>query len=237
MVTVHIRPPNGDKTTFALDKDLICKNSAYFEAAFNSDFSEAATQELEIEDVDIEIFRIFVHWLHKGKLVGDDENRPSYTTLVKIWLFADSILAPKLQNLVIYDIDQARYEHDYFPSARLHLVYDNTAEGSPLRRLIVDTWNFTYRISTPENYPHQFLVDLINNSLPKENPGRFRPCKIAMVAYLVDEEAVMGNPARRKMVSRPETEKVAKKTTDEVQRPMGYPPKKPKIEPHVKIVW
>lgn len=212
MVTVRIHPPNSAKETFVFDKDLICYNSAYFEAAFNSDFSEAATQELEIEDVDIEIFKIFVYWLHKGKLCGDDENQPSYTTLVKIWLFADSILAPKLQNLVIYDIDQARYEHDYFPSTRLHLVYDNTAEGSPLRRLIVDTWNYTYRISTPENYPHQFLVDLINNSLPKENPGRYRPSKTAMVAYLVDEEIVMKNQARRKMVSRPETEKAAKHT-------------------------
>jgi hypothetical protein len=143
-------------------------------------------------------------------------------------LFADSILAPKLQNLVIYDIDQARYEHDYFPSTRLHLVYDNTAEGSPLRRLIVDTWNFTYRISTPENYPHQFLVDLINNSLPKENPGRYRPSKTAMVAYLVDEETVMKNQARRKMVSRPETDKAAKHTADHIQRPVGYSPKKAK---------
>jgi hypothetical protein len=73
----------------------------------------------------------------------DPEFRRRLWTELKL-LSHPRILAPRLQNIVIYKIDEARYYYDYFTSSKLHLIYDNTTEGSPLRRLIVDTWNFTY---------------------------------------------------------------------------------------------
>jgi len=90
-----------------------------------------------------------------------------WSILVMLFVFGDVRGIPKLQNAVVVamaskkDIDKT--------SAPPWLIYDNTLEGSPLRRFLVDmtaydgvlTDDSWFGKGDNNYYPRQFLVDLI----------------------------------------------------------------------------
>jgi hypothetical protein len=65
MVTVETG--DGEKIpheTFTIHKAFICHHSPFFRAAFEGNFLEAQTQLLKLDDVEGEIFGIFVDWVY-----------------------------------------------------------------------------------------------------------------------------------------------------------------------------
>jgi hypothetical protein len=97
------------------------------------------------------------------RLIGDpkkDEDR----ALVQLWILADKLIIPELQNLVINKIDKICEVTGNIPTAVLDSVYAKTSVESPLRR-----W-FFYQCSTqlesdwftkhPEHFPQEMLIEL-----------------------------------------------------------------------------
>ena len=97
------------------------------------------------------------------RLIGDpkkDEDR----ALVQLWILADKLIIPELQNLVIGKIDEICEVTEIIPTAVLDSVYAKTSVESSLRR-----W-FFYQCSTqldsdwftehPEHFPLEMLIEL-----------------------------------------------------------------------------
>jgi hypothetical protein len=80
---------------------------------------------------------------------------------MSLWILADRILCPKLQNKAIRQLDIQRVAQKRIPAKEFTYVYENTVTNSPLRLYIVDTRDYS-RIQIPQNYPHELLVELLN---------------------------------------------------------------------------
>ncbi|KAE9376554.1 hypothetical protein N431DRAFT_288501, partial [Stipitochalara longipes BDJ] len=96
---------------FTLHKDILCKDSPFFDRAFNGNFKEGETQTMILEDIEPSIFGLFLCWLYSGDIaqrkVGEKEEETLNQTpvqLAKLWILAERFMMPKLQNSVINEI-------------------------------------------------------------------------------------------------------------------------------------
>lgn len=109
IVNIHVAQNNGDKTklrTFPLYKSILCRQSPFFDAAFNGPFIEGQSQSMALEDVGEEEFGMFVHYVHFRTIKGGDGTwSPAYTapikSLIKLWILGERFLVPQLQNDVL----------------------------------------------------------------------------------------------------------------------------------------
>jgi hypothetical protein len=172
-----------EKETFLVPRELVCRSSPVLNKAFNSETKEGQTQIYEIEDTTPEAFRIFIQWLYIQKVgcmdhaaffstiktSGEvDEHMkdciPQTTSLLQLWVLAESLLLPQLQNQIM-DALHSISQWCLIPfSVNLKYIYDKTAAASPLRRFVTNLLAW----STPsedyndhaEFYPKDFFVDL-----------------------------------------------------------------------------
>ncbi|KAG9243673.1 hypothetical protein BJ878DRAFT_509713 [Calycina marina] len=89
-------------------KELICFYSPFFDKAFNGAFIEGSTQEIKLEEVELELFGIFVNFIYTQSLRKTDENgKEVYMTLVDVvslWGLAEQWLCKRLQDKIILEI-------------------------------------------------------------------------------------------------------------------------------------
>jgi hypothetical protein len=86
--------------------------------------------------------------------------------LVELWVLADKLRIPRLQNLVIDTIYAIEEKALFAPSPlSLHYIYDNTAPGSQLRRFVVEVSISSLQPKdfidqrVAQDIPHQMLLD------------------------------------------------------------------------------
>ncbi|KAK0112498.1 hypothetical protein ONS96_001734 [Cadophora gregata f. sp. sojae] len=90
-VTVHTGPEgvvDDDQThhqTFPLHKGHVCHYSPFFDAAFNGNFAEGESQEVELHEVPPAIFGIFANWLYTQDIVTADGDVPTIHALVHLF--------------------------------------------------------------------------------------------------------------------------------------------------------
>ncbi|TVY53584.1 hypothetical protein LCER1_G007375 [Lachnellula cervina] len=188
MVKVNVSFEEDDKRQeFLVYKEFICYYSPFFNAAFNGSFEEGATQSIDIVDVHRKVFGLFVNWIYTQNVVpeqDDASNAPSSTTLIELWLLGDRFLIPRLQNEVLAVLDQRRIKRR-INSATYDRVYDNTVQGSPLRRYLAQTTatSFSLKTAIPHGYdrfPPELLFDMFDFLRTRTGPAR-------IVKYSEDE--------------------------------------------------
>jgi hypothetical protein len=64
-----------DKQEFCIHKGVLCSNSSYFARALSGNFQEAHTNAVELDDVHVLLFKIFVAWLYTGKLTYESSDQ------------------------------------------------------------------------------------------------------------------------------------------------------------------
>jgi len=84
--------------------------------------------------------------------------------LAGLWVLAERLLIPRLQNLAIDRLEEKGMEHNSVYTGVLQLVWDNTAQDSPLRRFLIHqcVWNIkpdVYR-SSIDIFPKQMLAEI-----------------------------------------------------------------------------
>ncbi|KAE9374843.1 hypothetical protein N431DRAFT_544045 [Stipitochalara longipes BDJ] len=106
------------KKSFLVHKTMTCNASPVLKAAFNSTFAEGQTQTYTMDDVDADVFKSFVKWLYTKKLthefytisdvwykVDEQQQRCELNKclqkLADLWMLADRLLIPKLQDRII----------------------------------------------------------------------------------------------------------------------------------------
>lgn len=172
---------NPEAEPFVVHKDFACYHSPVLKAAFNSDFLEGQLQEyrLDISGSAKNVVRILVNWFYTQKLEFQqitrlDGNASTGTMsdevtqsllLIKLWILADKLLIPKLQNEVIDALEEGRGLNVVLISGLVRHVCENTARDSPLRRYIVA--KYATQLTPGRFYflekdiPSEFLCDLV----------------------------------------------------------------------------
>ncbi|KAL1797231.1 hypothetical protein ACET3X_003837 [Alternaria dauci] len=70
VVAIAIGP---QKQVFQVHKEILCKKSEYFRTAYNGRWKEAE-EGVTLEDVEVGVFKFFVHWLYTQQLPDYDED-------------------------------------------------------------------------------------------------------------------------------------------------------------------
>jgi hypothetical protein len=148
-------------TEFQVHKEVACDSSPVLKAAFNSTFVEGQTQTYRLEDTTANAFRHLVQWFYSKSMNFEShfENhvprnsadwnshqapcRKKSRTLVDLWILADKLLIPEVQNLVIEEIIAA-YRTGCLGSIayQVNHVYENTEPGTALRRVIATLFSW-----------------------------------------------------------------------------------------------
>ena len=97
-MTINILNKDSKKKPVLIYKTYLCACLKYFRAAFCDGFAETKAQEIDLQDTDLEIFNSFLYWTYHQSLPS--EIRRTYTYM-KLWIFADKYIVPKLQNYVM----------------------------------------------------------------------------------------------------------------------------------------
>ncbi|PVH85698.1 hypothetical protein DL98DRAFT_650671 [Cadophora sp. DSE1049] len=180
--------PDNDIMKFIVHKEFACYHSSVVRAAFSSNFVDGQTQTYRIEDTSAGAFRLLVQWLYTQRLKivqwsdsgvfdglaeeaeedkacngGDAHLLEKDMNLVRLWVLADRLGIPKLQNdvmAVIINIGKNAYQPQW---ETFRYIYESTAEGSPLRALatrqcVIDVLPHTL-VKNPSAFPHQLPLD------------------------------------------------------------------------------
>lgn len=147
-----------------------------------------------LPDVDKKTFALFEHWLRNGtldKLNDEDEEEAKETMLEYLELYFKATEF-EIQDLENHIMDRFRERHKceqgYFPCFLIRKIYDNTQEGAPLRRYIVDSFLFkscgwvSSDLNIDDDLPFEF-----NRHSEKGNTDFLLDCYKAALA-LIDEK-------------------------------------------------
>ncbi|KAI4919366.1 hypothetical protein J4E90_001499 [Alternaria incomplexa] len=151
IVTIFIGP---EKKRYNIHKDVICHHSEYFRTAYNGRWKES-DEGVTLEDIEVEVFNIFVHWLYAqtlpnrpqfilwlaeetdpGSVLYSPRYRHAWELVLKCGIFGDRFLVPAFHRLA----------HNTFVNEHFEVVDDGT-NGIPYETSI---WAF--------------------DNLPKDNP-------------------------------------------------------------------
>ncbi|TAQ88742.1 hypothetical protein B7494_g2906 [Chlorociboria aeruginascens] len=155
---------DGDEHKFPVHKEFACFYSPVFDAAFSSASIEGQTQTYRLEDTSVGAICLLIEWLYSREIATPNDGDVSDIDLVYLWVLADKLFLPGLQNLAIDAIRQRLDETKSIPSSTFEKLYELTSTESPLRRLAVDQC-VCYSVDTtfkrvPSDYPHEMLIDI-----------------------------------------------------------------------------
>jgi hypothetical protein len=126
-----------------------------------------------LEHVTEPVARALVHWIYTQKL-DVDPTIVSVTTikaadqdflLVRLWELAEELLIRGLQNLVVHTMVAFQESCNAVPAHTIVHVWESTAKGSPLRRLLLhqcatflgESWYSQH----PNQFPNEMLLELV----------------------------------------------------------------------------
>lgn len=180
-VVTFLVGPVGEKEEFVIHKEHCCFYSTVLKAAFTGNFVEGQTQTYRLDENTSSAFRLFTQWLYTQELkvkqlqISREEHKKMVEgpknpfgaenmDLAELWVLADKMAMPDLQNKVICTIIEIR-KHSWHTLAwsTLEFIYENTAVDSLLRQVMVKEVALHgihadfQKIGT---YPKEFIADL-----------------------------------------------------------------------------
>ncbi|PQE07901.1 btb poz domain containing protein [Rutstroemia sp. NJR-2017a WRK4] len=173
MVTIHVTDADGKVFNFVLHKSFLCYASPFFDAAFNGNFVEGQTQSMKLETSE-QAFGMLVDSednYNSSCCPNDEDGDPPpehVNHLIELWILADKILMPTLQNMVmdqIYTISWLLFDQCGLDvqAINFNLVYNNTTTESPLRALVVSIFNvcsYALDLEFMAHLPREMVLEL-----------------------------------------------------------------------------
>ncbi|KFY04996.1 hypothetical protein V491_09219 [Pseudogymnoascus sp. VKM F-3775] len=142
---------------FAIHKDQLCTNSAYFKAALEGGFQEAVRREVILDETNALAFGMMLEWLYTGKITeklcsatgfsnADKlyKDKPTFRQLLDVWVLGDYLMAPKLQNFIVDMMEAKHMKRGIPPVKDFTYFYEHTQSGSPMRKFLVDMCIWRY---------------------------------------------------------------------------------------------
>ena len=121
---------------------------------------------LELEDVDVHVFGLFIHWIYKQK-VTNKKGQPAFQhRLMQLWVLAERLNMPALQNDAIDGIEARRVDMgEEIQTKTFNYIYSQTNKSAMLRKYLVDICapqmgNFKQKV-LQENFPKEMLDEIV----------------------------------------------------------------------------
>ncbi len=159
---------------------MLCHHSTFFDSALNGRFKEASEKSVSLPEESESTFAIFVAWLYSQKLISQEDGRDSPCSieeLIKLHIFGDKLGMDKLKDDVMSHFIESltglkASETAFKLVSHIVLIYNNTPDGSSLRKLLADVMVYDNKIpdfitSNPHaaSWTPEFLRDLLVASL------------------------------------------------------------------------
>ena len=141
MVTLFVGP---EKIKFTTYEDIMIEASDFFKTAFSSGSKEGQEKSINLPDESADIVEYVIHWLHEKE--HEKNSGLSFCTFefsLRLYTFADKMqmkpLRLKAFNMSVRHV--TRCPPNFFVTTKhIRYIYENTVDGSRLRRLIVWLW-------------------------------------------------------------------------------------------------
>ena len=149
-----------------LYKSFVCHYSPVLKAAFNSGFVEGKTQTYNLESTTEDAFVLFSEWIYAQRIEDDGDGSRGVTgaSLADLWILAEQLLIPRLQNVAIDMTEHLAQTRNKLWLSHLQKVWDNTSTDSPLRRFFIHhcAWSLDKNmfIIHAEAFPREMLLSL-----------------------------------------------------------------------------
>lgn len=157
--------------TFHLHKDVLIKDSAYFEKALNGLFTEARTQAIDLDDIEAETFGLYVSVVYPTALSEQKvslcnvwpqvqgSTKYAWLDLLRLWQLADRFLNIKVKEIAQEELDK-RFSK---LSVESWLRRYNQC-GWPHIKAAVSDLNRAFKVCVDENLPFEcdFIRGLSN---------------------------------------------------------------------------
>lgn len=180
MITVIVGP---EQEKFSIHKDFLTYNSPYFAKALHGQFSEATEKKVELDHTTVTAFGLFQLWIYKKDLKESctNDSLPSAEDLADLWILADYLQMPGLQNKAIDLLVQQREKVQKVATNHIIKIWEQTRSEAPLRTLFVDfcAWRLDrgWWEKYPSQFPHEMLISLCT-ALHKKASGQKPPCPL-----------------------------------------------------------
>ena len=169
LVTIKVGSPGVEIKIY---KAWICYYSEYFTRAFNGAFTEGKTGVSVLEDESVETFTRFFNWLHSRQFCDSPQTKPNDfdKQLLDLYILGDKRVIPAVCNAAIDALLADSIETWSFPfySEFITKLYNNTPEGSKMRKLVIDMiaktrprMNFLNPKFKGSDFSDEFLMELL----------------------------------------------------------------------------
>lgn len=189
----------ADKTPFTVHKATICAKSKFFEAALVRDWKEKADATVTLPDMLPYKFAVFVHWTYTGVIDGQkNEHKPPhdvtpYAPVFGAFLARDVLESEGLRNDAMTELIRVERSQDRLASAAtISHYWVKTAEGSPLRRWLVDLHasvaNDRYLMQLAEKGPLELTQRVLERLVQIRNGAKNEIPKVATACKYHDHK-------------------------------------------------
>ncbi|KAE8446886.1 hypothetical protein EG329_011517 [Mollisiaceae sp. DMI_Dod_QoI] len=173
---------------FTMHKEFACHYPPVLKAAFEGEFVEAQTQTYIISDYEEDVVRDLVEWFYSQQVSGlcsilpfkierFEHSAKITLNLTKLWILADNLLIPGLQNYTIRQLKGVCNYYNYGPLQCFTFVYEHTGSSSPLRRWFLqrcarDMPSNSYS-KFADGFPKEMLLELVEFFSKDGATGRY----------------------------------------------------------------
>lgn len=171
---------NGSSEEVVVPKHYACQWSPILKWAFNS--KKKPTSIYRCPNCGDRTVDLLGGWLYEQKLViakDHDRKKEEDMALVELWVLAEKLRMPQLQNDVIRKIEHIAKATKKVNTKCFSFVYANTVPESPLRRLFLAHCAYHLRpgafADSSDDYPKEMLIELAtlySSSFPKREKDR-----------------------------------------------------------------
>ncbi|KAK5134579.1 hypothetical protein LTR08_006365 [Meristemomyces frigidus] len=157
------------KKRFLVHEKTIMSRSKFVRLALDKEWKEAQERTIPLPDDEPAVFKLYQLWCYYTRVFSQDNSNAIYGTsgtefrlLVQAYNLGDKLLDTHFKDAVLDCIIDTLRSTSKFDVRLTGLVYDNTTERSPLRRLWQDIYIWA---SNPSWLDEEFVGDFIHAEL------------------------------------------------------------------------
>ena len=171
VVTLIAEPHHREldtKNKFMVHKSFACHYSPVLKDFFDNENMNRRFRKYHLHGTSSNTVQLLLQWIYTQKvdirkISEQPEGEVKSQSLVFLWVLAEKLQIPRLQNAVIRELQALRDRGEPVPTLSLKYVYENFPPANPLPRLLLhqcagglSEW-YTH---SPEQFPKDMLLEL-----------------------------------------------------------------------------
>lgn len=140
---------------FAVHENLIAPRSQFVRLALNKEWKEGKERTIPLPEDEADVFRLYHLWIYQNRIFSDSRSNANafthpptapqddgkeYPLLTQAYILGEKLLDTHFKDAIIDCIIDKLWSTCTFDLRLTNLIYENTPEKSPLRRLLQDVY-------------------------------------------------------------------------------------------------